>query len=391
MTARRSTLDLRALTGGPAGLVLQGALLVGVVALMAWLASNATTNIEARGLASGFDFLGREAGFGITQTLIDYEPTDTHARVFVVGALNTLLVAALSIGLATAFGLIAGVMRTSRNYLARLLATSYVEIARNTPLPIQILIWYALMLTAPPPREAIGMDGALWLSNRGLYVPQPLWNDQGWLALGLILAGVIAGVALGLWLGRQRIRHGHGASPRWGWAVAALGLVLGLVLTGNPTGFSVPRADGFGFVGGFALMPALVALWMALSFYTGGFIAEIVRGGINAVSPGQSEAARAVGLNDGQTTRLVVLPQALRVMVPPLASQYLNVAKNSSLAVIIGYPDLVAVFAGTSLNQTGQAIEILALVMLFYLTLSISISLFMNWWNSRTAVWAVQR
>ncbi|MFN4287066.1 MAG: amino acid ABC transporter permease [Brevundimonas sp.] len=383
--------NIRAWTGGWPGLIAQTLLLGAFVALIAWLASNAATNMAARGLSSGFDFLGREAGFDISQSLIDYSPTDTHARVFLVGALNTLQVAALGILTATFLGLIAGVMRLSRNWLARIISSTYVEVARNTPLPIQILLWYSLMLVAPPPRDALGAGGLLWLSNRGLYLPRPEWNDAGGTALMLAAAALVIGLVLSSILRRRRREMGARVSPLWGWAAAGVGVTAAMLLTGNPTGFDLPQAEGFGFTGGIWFSPPLVALWAALSFYTGGFIAEVVRGGLQSVPPGQSEAAQSVGLDERRTLSLVVLPQAMRVIVPPLASQYLNLAKNSSLAVIIGYPDLVAVFAGTSLNQTGQAIETLAMVMAFYLALSLSISAFMNWWNARTSRWANPR
>ena len=313
----------RAPAGGWPGVAAQALLLGLVVLALLWLARNAATNLSARGIPGGFGFLGLPAGFDIPQRLIPYGPTDTHLRVFFVGAANTLLVAGLGIVFATIVGLVAGIMRLSRNFLARTLATVYVEGARNTPLPVQLLIWYSLMLAAPPPRDAIQLLPGFFLTNRGLYFPTD----------------------------------------------------------------TIPRLEGFGFTGGSSISLPLAALLLGLVVYTGGFIAEVVRGGVQAVPKGQTEAARALGLKEGGVLRFVVLPQALRVMVPPLASQYLNLTKNSSLAVLIGYPDLVAVFGGTSLNQTGQAIEIIAMLMAFYLTVSLSISAFMNWWNTRAAVW----
>ncbi|HEX8568575.1 MAG TPA: ABC transporter permease subunit [Caulobacteraceae bacterium] len=313
----------RSVAGGWPALAAQ-ALLLGLVMLaVLWLTRNAATNLQARGIPMGFGFLGLPAGFDIPQRLVPYQPSDTHFRVFLVGAANTLLVAGLGIVFATIVGLVAGVLRLSRNFLGRALATVYVEGARNTPLPVQLLLWYSLMLAAPPPRDAIQLLPGFFLTNRGLYFPTD----------------------------------------------------------------TIPRLEGFGFTGGASLSLPLAALLLGLIVYTGGFIAEVVRGGLQAVPKGQTEAARALGLKEGHVLRHVVLPQALRVMVPPLASQYLNLTKNSSLAVLIGYPDLVAVFGGTSLNQTGQAIEIIAMLMAFYLAVSLSISAFMNWWNSRTAVW----
>lgn len=377
--------------GGYKGLLAQGVLVIALVVLAVWMTGNTQANIDARGISTGYDFMGREAGFDISQSLVDYAPTDTYSKVFLVGALNTLLVAALGIITSTIIGLVAGVMRVSRNYLGRLMATTYVEIARNTPLPVQILVWYNFALLAPPPRSAIGADGLFFLTNRGVYLPQATLNGLGDFAIWGAVLAVIAAVFVSSMLRKRRRELGESASPHWAWAVALGGIALAFLLTGNPTGIDTPHKEGFGFQGGFTMSPALMALWAALSFYTGSFIAEIVRGGLNAVAKGQAEAARAIGLNEGQTLRLVVLPQAMRVIVPPLASQYLNLTKNSSLAVIIGYPDLVAVFAGTSLNQTGQAIETLALVMAFYLACSLSVSAFMNWWNARSAVWAASR
>jgi general L-amino acid transport system permease protein len=377
--------------GTAAGWLGQAVLLGLVVALIAWLAGNASVNMADRGMTSGFGFLGRPAGFDIAQHLIPYSPNDSFARVYLVGALNTLLVSGLGIVTATVLGLLVGTARVSRNYLARAVATGYVEVVRNIPLPIQLLVWFSVMILAPPPHRALGIKGWVFLSNRGLYLPKPLWNGEGGLAALGLAVSVILGVGLSLWFGRKRAETGRGLAPAWGWAVTTGGAVLSLVLTGNPTGFDMPRFAGFDFTGGLNLSPSLVALWAGLSVYTAGFIGELVRGGLTAVASGQGEAARSLGLSEGQTLRLVVLPQALRVIVPPLASQYLNLTKNSSLAVIVGYQDLLALFGGTTLNQTGQSIETLALVMAFYLTVSLSISGLMNLWNARSAAWAAAR
>ena len=388
---RRPSIPTRARIGGRAGVMAQLLLLAAVVGLIAWLAVNATTNIAARGLASGYDFLGRSAGFDISQHLIAYAPDDTYAKVFLVGALNTLLVAGLGIVSATALGVLVGVMRVSRNFIARAASTAYVEVVRNVPLAIQILVWYNLMLIAPPPRAALKLGEWFVLSNRGLSMPKPLLSPEWPYALLWIGVSVALGVALARWLNRQSRISGMPRRFALGWFVAITGSTFALIATHNDAvGWSLPRFHGFDFEGGLVLAPALVALWAALSFYTAGFIGEVVRGGIVAAPAGQGEAARSLGLSDGQTLRLVVLPQAFRVIVPPLASQYLNLVKNSSLAVIIGYPDLVATFGGTVLNQTGQSIECLSLVMAFYLAVSLSISLFMNAWNARTARWSAR-
>jgi general L-amino acid transport system permease protein len=388
--ATRTRTRALSLPGGRGGLLAQALLLAGVIAVGLWLAHNAADNTAAAALASGYDFLSRPAGFDISQTLVAYGPEDTYARVFLVGALNTLLVAGLGIVSATVLGLLVGVARVSRNWIARTVATVYVEIVRNIPLPIQILVWYSLMLIAPPPRQALAIGDLVALSNRGLYLPWPVLSAQWPIALGGIAVFAIVGWLLAAWLKRQRAISGMTQGTPWGWFVVIAGSALMLAGTGNPAGWSLPRFHGFDFTGGLVLSPALVALWAALAFYTAAFIGEVVRGGIVAVSAGQGEAARALGLNDGQTLRLVVLPQAFRVIVPPLASQYLNLIKNSSLAVIIGYPDLVATFGGTVLNQTGQSIECLSLVMAFYLAVSLSMSLFMNAWNARSAAWGVR-
>lgn len=360
------------------------AVLVAVIGLFAW---NAAVNMRERGLVSGFAFLGRPAGFDIAQTLIPYSPESSNGRVFLVGALNTLLVSALGIVGSSVIGLLAGLARLSRNLPVRWLTTVYIEVVRNIPLAIQILVWSALTWLAPPPHRALRFAGAV-LSNRGLHLPAPRWSGP----IGLALVAALVCVALGGLLAsrwrRLRREQGRGRAPALAWG-GAIGLALVVLLAvGRPSGLDVPRLNGFEYEGGLELSPLLTALALALSVYTGAFIAEVVRGGVQAVPKGQLEAARSLGLPAGPMMRLVVLPQALRAIIPPLASQYLNLTKNSSLAVIIGYPDLVSTFAGTALNQTGQAIETISMTMAFYVVVSLSISVFMNWWNSRTAVWA---
>ncbi len=364
-----------------------------VVSLVAWLAlslfSNTLHNMESRGIRTGFGFLGQTAGYGILFSLIPYDETYSYGRTFFVGLLNTLLVSGLGIVTATLLGFVAGIARLSRNWLVARIAEVYVEIFRNIPLLLQVFFWYfAVLQTLPAPRQSYRFfHDAVYLSKRGLYVPAPMAEDGfGWVAL-LALAGLVAAVAVARWAGRRREATGRGF-PVWR---TALGLIVGLPLVlflalGAPLGWSVPELKGFNFVGGGVLLPELVALWFALTIYTGTFIAEIVRSGIQAVSHGQTEAASALGLRRGQIIRLVVLPQALRVIVPPLTSQYLNLTKNSSLATAIGYPDLVAVFMGTTLNQTGQAVEVVAMTMAVYLTISLSISSLMNAYNRRVAL-----
>jgi len=364
------------------GVLAQAAGMGCVAALLLWAAHTVTANLQARGMASGFDFLGRPAGFDIAFSLIPYGPTDTHARVFAVGALNTLAVAAAGVVLATILGVLAGVARRSQTVVVRALAAAYVEAARNTPLPIQLLVVYALVTAAPPPRAALALGGLGFVSNRGLYLPAPVWAWPAPVVAALCLACVLVTA----WAVRRGARRGAGGRPLR--LVAAGALAVLLVLAAAFEGVSLPRPQGFGFEGGLEVGPPLLALLAALSLYTGAYIAEVVRGGLAAVGRGQAEAAQALGLTPLQALTLVVFPQALRVMVPPLVSQYLNLLKNSSLAVVVGYPDLVATFGGTTLNQTGQAIETLGLVLVFYVTVSLALSAAVNAWAARQNRWA---
>jgi general L-amino acid transport system permease protein len=336
-------------------------------------ALNARANLAAQNITGGFGFLDNSAGFGVNQALIPYNESDTYARVFFVGLLNTLLVAGLGIVLATVLGFVIGIARLSPNWLVARLAGGYVELIRNLPLLFQILFWYLGVLgTLPGPRQSI--------------LPAPVVGaGAGWVAAALVL-GAVATIALRFWAKRRQDRTGR----RFPLLGAGLVLLVGvplvvLIATDFPVGFARPELRGFNFVGGVRLIPEFVALLLALTTYTAAFIAEIVRAGILAVPRGQTEAALALGLRRGSTLRLIVVPQALRVIVPPLTNQYLNLTKNSSLAVAIGYPDLVAVFAGTALSQTGQAIEIIAITMAVYLAISLFTSGLMNWYNMRLA------
>lgn len=371
----------------PGDLFIQAALLIAVVSLCAWFAHNAAVNAATQGLRNGWAFLDRSAGFDISQTLIPYAPSDPVRRVFLVGALNTLVVAVLSILSATMIGVMAGLARRSGAALVRAAALAYVELARNAPLPIQILIWYALLLALPAPRNALSLGDLAHLSNRGLYLPLPLGDARFWPTVGVAALCLVVGLALSVRYRRKRAIGVKAPAPGLPLAAGAGAAIVAFLVTGNPSGMSFPRFTGFDFEGGLVLSPALVALWLGLSVYTAAYIAEIVRAGLQSVAGGQWDAARALGLSARQSLRLVVAPQALRVAVPPLVSQYLNIAKNASLAVIVGYPDLVSVFAGTALNQTGQAIETIGMVLLFYLCISLSISGFMSWWNRRSAHW----
>ena len=345
---------------------------------------NARANLAAQKITSGFGFLDTTAGFGVNQSLIPYNEQDTYGRVFFVGLLNTLLVAGIGIVLATIVGFVVGIARLSPNWLVARLAGGYVELIRNLPLLFQILFWYLAVLgTLPGPRQSLSLFGEIFLNNRGIIVPAPVAGEGAGAVVAAFAFGVIATIALRFWAKRRQDRTGRqfpllltGAA-----LVIALPLVV-LIATGFPISFQKPELRGFNFVGGFRLLPEFVALLVALTTYTAAFIAEVVRAGILAIPRGQTEAALALGLRRGPMLRLIIVPQALRVIVPPLTNQYLNLTKNSSLAVAVGYPDLVAVFVGTTLSQTGQAIEIIAITMAVYLTISLLTSALMNWYNA---------
>ena len=365
--------------------------LVTVIAVLAvglYLFHNTQTNLQHRGITSGFDFLDRSAGFGIAQHLIPYEEANSYARVFVIGLLNTLLVTGIGIVLATLLGFIIGVARLSPNWMINRLATVYVETFRNIPPLLQILFWYfAVFLTLPGPRGSINLNDTFFISNRGLNMPGASIADGFWPFMASVALAMVAVILMLRWANRRFEDTGQTFHTFW----ATLGLLLvipglSVLLFGNPLSWELPQLKGFNFVGGWVLIPELLALTLALTIYTAAFIAEIVRSGIRSVSHGQTEAARSLGLREGPTLRKVIIPQALRVIIPPLTSQYLNLAKNSSLAAGIGYPEMVSLFAGTVLNQTGQAIEVIAITMSVYLVISIGISLLMNAYNKRIAL-----
>ena len=355
--------------------------------LVWYLVSNTVANLAARNIATGFGFLDRQAGFGIGETLIPYSAADTYFRALLVGLVNTLRVSVLGIVLATIIGTIIGVARLSSNWLMARLAAGYVELFRNIPLLLQLFFWYAVITEIlPGPRQALQLLPGVFASNRGVRIPVPGESAAyDYAAAGFALAVLLA-VVLHVW---SRRRRDAGRSPLpTGWFSLGLFVALpglGWLVSGAPLVWDVPKLQGFNFTGGASLSPEFTALLLGLVIYTAAFIAEIVRSGILAIGRGQREAAQALGLTERQSLRLVILPQALRIIVPPLTSQYLNLTKNSTLAVAIGYPDLVSV-AGTTLNQTGQAIEAIAIIMLVFLTISLSISLFMNWYNRRIAL-----
>jgi general L-amino acid transport system permease protein len=363
---------------------------VGVILLAAILffVHNTAVNLEKRGIASGFDFLSGTSGFDISISLIPYTLQSTYGRAFLVGLMNTLLVSAIGIVLATIIGFIVGIARLSKNVLVAALAAAYVDVIRNIPLLAQIIFWYFGVLTSlPGVRQSISIFGTFFLNTRGLYMPAPILQPGFWVIPTAFIVGILATVGIARWTKRRQDLTGQQFPTFW----TGVGLIVGLpVLIGLVGGFhvtwSMAQLKGFNFVGGMDILPEFVALLLALSIYTAAFIAENVRSGIQAISHGQTEAALALGLRGTQTTRLVILPQALRIIVPPLTSQYLNLTKNSSLAVIIGYPELVSVFMGTVLNQTGQAVEVIAITMSVYLVISLVISAFMNWYNRRIAL-----
>jgi len=369
------------------GLIFQGLFLVAVVVILSFIIQNTAQNLADAGIASGFGFLSQTAGYDVGWSLIPYSSRDTHARAFLVGLLNTLFVSGLGIVLATVMGFVVGVLRLSPNWLVNRVAYWFVEIVRNVPLLLQIFFWYALFLALPAARQSLDLGGNMFLSNRGLRVPAPVVEPVFWAIPAAFVIGIVATVLIRRWARRRQAATGQ-IFPTLPWGI---GLIVGLpvvvaLLTGLPWTWEVPVLRGFNYAGGVNIGPELVALLTALSVYTAAFIAENVRGGILSVSHGQTEAAHALGLTQGRTLRLVVIPQALRVIVPPLTSQYLNLTKNSSLGVAIGYPEVVATISGTTLNQTGQAVECVALAMAVYLTISLLISAFMNWYNQHIAL-----
>ena len=352
-------------------------------------ARNAIVNLERAHIASGFGFWNRTAGFDISQTLIAFDSaTSSYGRAFWVGLLNTLLVAGLGILFATVFGFIIGIARLSKNWLVAKAASGYVETIRNIPLLLQLLFWYNAVLKALPNiRDSFVVPGGIYLNNRGLFLPRPVVEPGlGWVLIALIV-GIIGAVVYYVWARRRQEQTGQQAPVFLVGVALVIGLpLIGLALAGFPLTFELPKAGRFNIEGGVEVLPELAALLFGLTIYTAAFIAEVVRAGIAAVSRGQTEAAYSLGMRPGPTLRLIVVPQAMRVIIPPLTSQYLNLTKNSSLAVAIGYPDLVQVFTGTVLNQTGQAVEVVAITMAVYLTISLATSLLMNIYNSHIAL-----
>ncbi|MEM6902708.1 MAG: amino acid ABC transporter permease [Pseudomonadota bacterium] len=352
-----------------------------------YLVNNTLYNLETRNIQTGFGFVEQESGFDINQNLIEYSPASTYGTALVVGLINTLIVAVLGIFFATIIGTIIGVARLSTNWLIAKIASAYVEVVRNIPLLLQLFMWYGVFTTAfPPVRQAWNPVGSMFVSNRGFHIPTVAWADAFTFAAVAIVVAIIAWV--GLVQRAKKVQAATGKRPPSHLIGFGLLVILPIIVWafgGAPWVVDAPELGRFNISGGVTITPELVALLFGLVFYTAGFIAEVVRSGILAVSKGQWEAGEAVGLSRGRILSLIVLPQALRVIVPPTTNQYLNLTKNSSLAVAIGYPDLVSV-ANTTMNQTGQAIESIALIMAAYLTVSLSISAFMNWYNKRIAL-----
>jgi len=382
------TLRLKRALGGRSGwggFALQILFVIALIWIGYEIVANARANLETQRITSGFGFLKNNAGFDVSQTLIAYSGSDSYTRVFLVGLLNTLLVSVIGIFFATVIGFIVALGRLSPNWLVSRVAGVYVELIRNLPVLFQILFWYLAVLGAlPGPRQSIALFNSFFLSNRGLIIPRAIADPGLDPFLIALLIALVASLAFRYYARRQLFEKGR-AIRIWPYVI---GLFIGLPLIswlifGAPVSFELPQLKGFNFAGGTRVIPEFVALTVALSTYTASFIAEVVRAGIQSVHKGQMEAGTSLGLSRGTTLRLIVVPQALRVILPPLTNQYLNLTKNSSLAVAIGYPDLVSVFAGTALSQTGQAVEIIGMTMGVYLLLSLVTSAIMSFYGWR--------
>ena len=370
------------------GLIYQILLLACVAALAYGAIHNALTNMRARGMPMGFGFWNQVAGFDINLHLINYSNLSTYGRAFWVGLLNTLLIAVICIPLATLLGFAIGVARLSPNWLLSRLALVYTSVLRNIPLLLLLLFWYnAVLKSLPGPRQSITLGDVVFLNNRGLYLPMPVPRDQAVWFMGAIVAALVLAAGFREWARRRQERTGAQAPV----AAVAVALIIGLpaivwAAGGAPFGFDIAKLSGFNMKGGLQIIPEMAALVFGLVTFTAAFIAEVVRAGLLAVPVGQAEAAAALGLHRGLTMKLVVIPQAMRLITPPLTSQYLNIVKNSSLAVFIGYPDLVQIFAGTVLNQTQAAIQVMAITMAVYLFISLAVALALNLFNARHAL-----
>jgi len=359
-----------------------------VVVLAVWFIShNVSVNLARANIASGYGFLAGRSGFDIGFAMLPYSSDSTYGDALVVGLINTILIAVTGIFTATIIGFLVGIGRLSKNWLIAKLCTVYVEVFRNIPPLLVIFFWYSGVLsTLPQVRDSLKLPFSMFLNNRGLAFPKPLWGEGTYLIPITILIGVVATFAIAKWAKKRQMRTGKQFHTIWAGIALIAGLpILTFLMLGAPLTFDYPVAGRFNLSGGSVIAPEFVALYLALSFYTAAFIAEIIRAGIRGVPKGQSEASFALGLQPSSTTRLVVIPQAARIIIPPLTSQYLNLTKNSSLGVAIGFPELVST-GGTTMNQTGQAVEVISIWLVVYLTISIATSLFMNWFNARMAL-----
>ncbi|QND65434.1 amino acid ABC transporter permease [Mesorhizobium loti] len=369
------------------GIFFQAVVVVVLVAGVWWIAHNVIANLTRLHIASGFGFLKGRAGFDISESAIAYSSDSTYGRAIFVGFLNTVIVAIVGIITATIIGFIVGIGRLSQNWLIRKICTVYVEVFRNIPPLLVIFFWYSGVLAVlPAPRDSINLPFGSFLNQRGFYFPRAVWGDGSW----LIFVALLVGIAMAWFVARKARQRQMATGQQFPVLWTALALIVGLpllayALSGFPLTFDYPKQSTFNLTGGFQVRPEFLSLYLALSCYTAAFIAEIVRAGIRGVSKGQTEAAGALGLRPGSILRLVVVPQAMRIVIPPLTSQYLNLTKNSSLAIAIGYPDLTAT-AGTVLNQTGQAVEGVVIMMVIYLAISLLTSLVMNWFNAKMAL-----
>ncbi|UXN60549.1 amino acid ABC transporter permease [Phyllobacterium zundukense] len=370
------------------GYIFQAVAVLVIAGLVYWMVNNTITNLQRANLASGFGFLDGRSGFDISSSpYLAYSSDSTYLQALWVGILNTLTVAFAGIITATIIGFIIGIGRLSHNWLIRKICTVYVEVFRNVPPLLVIFFWYSGVLSVlPQARQSISLPFNMFLNNRGFFFPAPVFGEGAWLAGVGLLVGIVGTFLVRRWAYKRQMATGQQFPVGW----TALGLIVGLPLLalaikGFPLSFDYPVLGAFNLRGGSQVGPEFMSLYLALSFYTASFIAEIVRAGIRGVGKGQSEAAHALGLRAGPTTRLVVVPQAMRIIIPPLTSQYLNLTKNSSLAVAIGYPDLVAV-GGTILNQTNRSIEVVTIWLVVYLSISVLTSLFMNWFNAKMAL-----
>ena len=370
------------------GILFQLLTVAGLVAFLWYIGTNTIHNIEQRGIRTGFAFLDTTAGFAINESPISYSETSTYWRVFEVGVLNTLIVSFWAIILSTLLGLIIGVARLSKNWLIAKLASAYIDTFRNIPILLQILFWYNVVLaTLPSPRQSIEFLNSIFLNNRGFIVPKPIFGESGWYIIVGIISAILIDYFINRWLNKRQEETGEEFFfLPWGILILLVVPYLFYLFAPNTIQWDMPHLRGFNFRGGKVFSPEFLALAFALTIYTATFIAEAIRSGIEAVKKGQKEAAASIGLTPYQSLKLVILPQAIRIAIPPTINQYLNVVKNSSLATAIGYPEVVTVFAGTALNQVGQAIEMISMTMAVYLVISLVVSAILNFINHKLKI-----